>query len=156
MAQPDHPVETTQENSHGESDNESVPSESPEKPQEDVSEAESVGGEKDDSNDESMSVEGEKDMSDKEDKEESTGVKKYQSIDIVNVDYLDYDDEPIEKKLALGIAKRLKNIKGEVVVSVSKSSKASKKSFGVGPAKEWRNVVTSFTNNRSLKRKEIY
>ncbi|XP_050915932.1 uncharacterized protein LOC127131031 [Lathyrus oleraceus] len=58
LGQSNHPVETTKENSHDESDNESVPIESSEKPQEDVSEDESIGGEKDDFDDESMSVEG--------------------------------------------------------------------------------------------------
>lgn len=42
LAQPDHLVETTQENSHGEFNNEFVPIESPEKSQEDVSESESL------------------------------------------------------------------------------------------------------------------
>lgn len=155
LAQPDHPVETTQQNSHGESDNEFVPIESLEKSQEDVSEAELVGGEKDDSNDESMYVEGNKDLSNKEDKEENTGVKMYQSTDIINIDDLDSNDEPIRKKLAPGIAKRLKNMKEKVVMSASKPSKASKKNVGVGPAKGWRKFVTPTTKKRSLKRKEV-
>ncbi|KAI5406005.1 hypothetical protein KIW84_052672 [Lathyrus oleraceus] len=73
LAQSDHHVETTQEKSHDRS----------------------VGGEKDDSDDENMSAEGEKDLSDKGDKEESVGVKKYKSTNIVNVDDLDSDDETI-------------------------------------------------------------
>ncbi|KAI5424142.1 hypothetical protein KIW84_030380 [Lathyrus oleraceus] len=101
LAQPDHPTETTQQNSHGKSHNEFVPIKSPKNSQEDVSEAESVGDEKDDSDDGSMSIEGEKDLSDKEDKEESIGAKKYQTTDIANIDDLDSDDEPIGNKLAL-------------------------------------------------------
>lgn len=164
LSQLDHSVETIQEKSHGESDNESVPIESPEKSQkdvsdknsqEDVSEDELVGGEKGDSDDESMSFEGEKDMSDKEDKEESIGVKKYWSTDIVNVDNLDSDDEPIGNNLAPSIDKRLNNRKGKVVVSSSKPSKASKKSVSVGPVKGWSKVLTPATKKRSLKRKEV-
>ncbi|KAI5433247.1 hypothetical protein KIW84_020507 [Lathyrus oleraceus] len=95
LAEPDHPIETTQENSH----------------------AESISGEKDDSDDESMYVKGEKNLSDKE---ESVSVKKYQSTDIVNVDDLDFDDEPIGKILSHGIAKRLKSTedRGVVVASI--------------------------------------
>ncbi|KAI5410384.1 hypothetical protein KIW84_055766 [Lathyrus oleraceus] len=102
-----------------------------------------------------MSFEGEKDMSDKEDKEESVGVKKYWFTDIVNVDNLDSDDEPIENNLAPSIDKRLNNRKGKVVVSSSKPSKASKKSVGVGPVKGWSKVLTPATKKRSLKRKEV-
>ncbi|XP_050916657.1 uncharacterized mitochondrial protein AtMg00810-like [Lathyrus oleraceus] len=68
---------------------------------------------------------------------------------------LDSDDEPIGKKLAPGIAKRLKNRKGKVIVSTTKLSNASKKSVGVGPAKEWSKVVTPATKKRSMKRKEM-
>lgn len=121
--------------------------------QEDVSEANSVSSEKDDLNDESMYVEGEKALPDKEDKKESVGVKKYQSTYIVNIDDLYSDDEYIGKKLAPGIDKRLKKRKGKVVVSASKPSKASKKSVGVGPAKGWRKVVT--TKKRLVKRNEV-
>lgn len=164
LSQLDHSVETIQDKSHGESDNESVPIESPEKSQEDVSdknsqedvsEDELVGGEKGDSDDESMSFEGEKDMSDKEDKEESVGVKKYWSTNIVNIDNLDFDDDPIGNKLAPSIDKRLNNRKWKVVVSSSKPSKASKKSVGVGPVKGWSKVLTPATKKRSLKRKEV-
>lgn len=52
-------------------------------------------------------------------KEENSGEKKDQSIDIVNVGNLDSDDEPIGKRLALGIAKRLRNRKGKAVESSS-------------------------------------
>ncbi|KAI5390058.1 hypothetical protein KIW84_075402 [Lathyrus oleraceus] len=118
LVQPNHSIKTTQENFHGESDNESVPIESPEKSQEDVydkntqedvSEAKSIGGEKDDYDDESMSVEGEKDLPDKEDKEESAGVKKHQSTNIVNIDDLDYDDELIGNKLAHALYETIKS-----------------------------------------------
>lgn len=75
-----------------ESNNEYFYIESPEKSQdivhdknsqEVVSEGESVGGEEDDYDNDSMPIE--VDFSDKEDKEENVGVKKYQSTNIVNV-----------------------------------------------------------------------
>lgn len=47
------------------------------------------------------------------DKEENFREKNDQSTDIVNVDDLNSDDEPIGKTLASGIAKRLKNRKGK-------------------------------------------
>lgn len=82
-------------------------------------------------------------------------MKKYQPTNIVNINDLDYDDEPIGKKLAHGIGKILKNRKGKIVMFARKPSKASKKSVGVGPAKGWSKVVTPATKKRSLKRKEV-
>lgn len=69
------------------------------------------------------------------DKEENLGVKKGQYIDIVNIDDLDSDDEPIGKRLTPGIAKGLKNRKGKDIESTSKSLKAPKKSTSIGHAK---------------------
>ncbi|XP_050896478.1 uncharacterized protein LOC127103258 [Lathyrus oleraceus] len=135
LAQTNHPIEIPLEKSDGKSDSESVPIKSPEKYEE-----------KDDYD--SMFV-------DISDKEENSGVKKDQSTDIVNVDYLDSDDEPIGKRLAPGIVKRLKSRKGKVVESTSKSPKAPKKSRSVGPSKGWSKVVTPATKKRSLKRKEV-
>ncbi|XP_050902793.1 uncharacterized protein LOC127115250 [Lathyrus oleraceus] len=89
------------------------------------------------------------------DKEENSGEKKDQSIDIVNIDDLDSDDKLIDKKLAPRIAKRLKRIKGKVVESSSKPSKALKICTSVSPTKWWSKVVTPATKKRSLKRKEI-
>lgn len=76
-------------------------------------------------------------------------MEKYQSTDIVNINDLDSDDEPIGKKLAPGIAKRLNNRKGKVIVS------ATKKSVSVGPVEEWSKVVTPATKKRFMKRKEM-
>ncbi|XP_050889927.1 uncharacterized protein LOC127095256 [Lathyrus oleraceus] len=119
LTQTDHPIETSLEKSDGKYDSEFVPIKSLEKSEE-----------KDDSD--SMSV----DMSDKE---ENFGVKKDQSTNIVNVDDLDSNDDPI----------------GKVVKSTSKPPKALKKSTSVGPAKGWRKVVTPATKKISLKRKEV-
>lgn len=69
------------------------------------------------------------------------GVKRDKSINIVNVDDLDSDDEPIGKILAQIIAKRLRNTIGKDVASASRPSKAPKKSVVVGPAKGWSNVM---------------
>ncbi|XP_050876671.1 uncharacterized protein LOC127080394 [Lathyrus oleraceus] len=74
------------------------------------------------------------------DKEENVGVKKDQSTNIVNVEDLDCDDEPIGKIFSLWIAKRLKSRKGKVVESTSKSPKAPNKSTSVGPAKRWSEI----------------
>lgn len=57
--------------------------------------------------------------------------------------------------MAHGIAKRLKNRKGKVVVTARKPSKASKKSVGVGTTKGWSKVVTPATKKRYMKRKEV-
>lgn len=115
LAQNDHPINTSLEKSDGKSDSESIPIKFPKKSKE-----------KD--NSDSMSI----DMSGKE---ENYGVKKDQSIDIVNIDDMDSDDEPIGKILALGVAKRLKSRKGKVVESTRKPPKAPKNSISVGPAK---------------------
>lgn len=115
LAQTDHPIETALEKYDGNFDGESISIKSLEKYEE-----------KDDSN--SIFV-------DTSDKEENSGVKKDQSIDIVNVDDLDSDDDPIGKRLAPGTDKRLKSRKGKILESTSKSPKAPKKSTSVGPAK---------------------
>ncbi|XP_050897938.1 uncharacterized protein LOC127104835 [Lathyrus oleraceus] len=69
-----------------------------------------VDSKKDDYDDKSTSVEEEKNMSEEE---EITSVKKNKSTKIVNIDDLDSDDEPIGKRLAPSIAKRLRNITGK-------------------------------------------
>ncbi|XP_050896386.1 uncharacterized protein LOC127103151 [Lathyrus oleraceus] len=135
LAQTDHSIETLPEKYDGKSNSESVIVKSPKKYKE-----------KDDSN--CMFV-------DISDKEENVGVKKDQSTYIVNVEDLDSDDESIGKRLAIGVAKRLKSRKGKVVKSISKYPKAPNKSTSVGPAKRWSKVVTIATKKRSLKRKKV-
>lgn len=65
-----------------------------------------VDSKKDDYDDKSMSVKEEKNLSEEKD---ITGVKKDKSINIINVDDLDSDDESIGKSLAPSINKRLRN-----------------------------------------------
>lgn len=60
-----------------------------------------------------VSVEGEKTH-----KEENTIMNKYHNTDVYFYD-LDTDDEPVVRKLTLGIAKRLKSREGKVVESSS-------------------------------------
>lgn len=112
--------------------------------QEDVSKGGSVDSEKDESDDESMSDESQKNLSDNEDKEETAGLKKNQSINIVDIDDQDYDDHPIRKKLNPSISKRLKNGKGKRKVATP-TFKASNKSTFVGPAKGYSKVATPTT-----------
>lgn len=131
LAQTNHPVETSLEKYDGKSNSESVPIKPPKKSEE------------------------KNDFDSMSDKEENSGVKKDQSTNIVNVDDLDYDDEFIGKRLALGIDKRLKSRKGKTVESTSKPLKAPKKSTSVGSAKGWSKVVTSAIKKRSLKRREV-
>ncbi|XP_050896553.1 uncharacterized protein LOC127103331 [Lathyrus oleraceus] len=114
LAQTDHPIETPLEKSYGKYDSESVSIKSSEK---------SI--KKDDYD--SMSV-------DTSEKEENDGVKKDQSTNFVNVDDLDSDDEPIGRRLAPEITKRLKSRKWKFVESTSKSPKAPKKSTSVNPS----------------------
>ncbi|XP_050889928.1 uncharacterized protein LOC127095257 [Lathyrus oleraceus] len=97
LAKTDHPIETSLEKSDGKFDSEFVPIKSFERSEE-----------KDDSD--SMS-----------DKEENYGVKKDQSTNIINVDGMDSNDEPIGKRLP---------------------PKAPKKSTSVGSATEWIKVKT--------------
>ncbi|KAI5431209.1 hypothetical protein KIW84_035392 [Lathyrus oleraceus] len=89
------------------------------------------------------------------DKEENSSEKKDRSTDIVNVDNLDSDDEPIGKRLAPEIMKRLKSRKGKAVESSSKPSKSLKRSTSVGTTKWWSKVVTPITKKRTLKRNEV-
>lgn len=63
------------------------------------------------------------------------------STNIVNIDDLDSDDEPIRKRLTPSIAKRLRNRTGKDVASASKPSKDPKKSVDVGLVKGWSKVV---------------
>lgn len=130
LAQADNPSETPMDKS-----DENVSTQSPEKSEE-----------KDDSD--GM-------LGDLSNKEENSGDKKDQYTNIVNVDDLDSNDEPIGKRLAPGIAKRLKNRKGKAFESSSKPSKSLKRSTSVGPTKGWGKVVTHVSKKRSLKRKEV-
>ncbi|XP_050889833.1 uncharacterized protein LOC127095145 [Lathyrus oleraceus] len=68
-------------------------------------------------------------------KEENSVEKKDQYINIVNIDDLDSDDEPIGKILAPGIAKRLKNRKGKGIESSNTPSKSLKRRTSVRPTK---------------------
>lgn len=70
-----------------------------------------------------------------DEKEENSIEKKDQSIDIVNIDDLKLNDEPISKILALEIAKRLKNRKGKAIESSSTPSKYLRRRTCVGPTK---------------------
>lgn len=88
-------------------------------------------------------------------KSEPKNVKKDKSINIVNFDGLDSDDQPIGKRLAPSIAKRLRKRTRKGVASASKPSKAPKKTTSVGPAKRWSKVVAPVTKKRSLKRKGV-
>ncbi|XP_050919429.1 uncharacterized protein LOC127136972 [Lathyrus oleraceus] len=93
--------------------------------------------------------------SDLDEKEENSIEKKDQYIDIVNIDDLDSDDETIGKRLAPGIAKRLKNIKGKAIESSSTPLKSLRRRTSVGPTKGWRKVVTHVSKKKYLKRKEV-
>ncbi|XP_050886712.1 uncharacterized protein LOC127091990 [Lathyrus oleraceus] len=89
------------------------------------------------------------------DKEENSLEKKDQSTNIVNIEDLDYDDVPIGQRLAPGIAKRLKNTKGQAIKSSNTPSKSLKRRTNVDPTKIWSKVVTPVSNKKSLKRKEF-
>ncbi|XP_050890918.1 uncharacterized protein LOC127096383 [Lathyrus oleraceus] len=60
-------------------------------------------------------------------KDENSIEKKDQHTNIVNIEDLGSDDVPIGQRLALGIAKRLKNRKGQVIESSSTPSKSIRK-----------------------------
>ncbi|KAI5387431.1 hypothetical protein KIW84_073529 [Lathyrus oleraceus] len=81
--------------------------------------------------------------------------KNDQLTDIFNVDELDYDDVHIGKRIAHGIAKRLKNRKGQVVGSSSTPSYSVRNKANVGPTKRWSKVVTPVSKKKSFKRKEV-
>lgn len=91
-----------------------------------------IDSKKHDYDDRSMSIKEEQNMSEEKN---IIGVKKDKSNNIVNVDYLDSDDEPIGKKLAPSIAKRLRNRTWMGVASANKPFKATKKSVVVGHVK---------------------
>ncbi|XP_050920391.1 uncharacterized protein LOC127138028 [Lathyrus oleraceus] len=78
-----------------------------------------------------------------------------QSTNIVNIEGLDSDDIPIGQRLALGIAKRLRNRKGQVVGSSRTPSKSVRNKASVGPTKRWSKVVTPVSKKKSLKKKEV-
>ncbi|XP_050916693.1 uncharacterized protein LOC127131842 [Lathyrus oleraceus] len=93
--------------------------------------------------------------SDLADKEENLIEKKDQSTNIVNIEDLNSDDIPISQRLAPGIAKRLKNIKGQAIESSNMPSKSLRRRTSVGPTKKWSKVVTHVSKKKSLKRKEV-
>lgn len=68
---------------------------------------------------------------------------------------MDSNDVPIGKKLDPGIAKRLKNRKGQAVGSSSTPSKYVRNKASVGPTKRWSKVVAPVSKKKSLKRKEV-
>ncbi|XP_050889331.1 uncharacterized protein LOC127094553 [Lathyrus oleraceus] len=65
------------------------------------------------------------------------------------------DKEEYDGILTLGIAKRLKNKKGQSIESSSRPSKSLRKRASVGPTKRWIKVVTLVSKNKFLKRKEV-
>lgn len=79
--------------------------------------------------------------------------KKDQSTDIVNIEDLDYDDLPIDQRLAPRIAKRLKNRKGQAIETSNTPSKSLRKRASVCPTKGWSKVVTPVSKKKYLKRK---
>ena len=72
---------------------------------------------------------------DLDDKDENSIEKKDQSTVIVNVKDMDSDDVLINQRLAPGIAKRLKNRKGQAIESSYTPSKSLRKRASVGPKK---------------------
>lgn len=73
--------------------------------------------------------------SDLADKDEKSIEEKVQSTNIVNIEYLDSNDVPIGKRLALVIPKRLKKRKGQVFESSNTPSKSLRKRTSVNPTK---------------------
>jgi len=97
-----------------------------------------------------------KSLSEEDKNEEDGGVNKYQAVDeIVNLDHLNSNDEPIGRRLTSGIAKRLKKRKGKAISNESQPSKATKKSVVLGPTKGWSKVNALTTKKKSLKRNEV-
>lgn len=93
--------------------------------------------------------------SDLADKEANSIEKKDQSTYIISIDDLNSDDEPIGKRLASGLAKRLKNIKGKGVESCSTHSKSLRRRTSVDPTKGRSKVFTPVSKKKYLKRKEV-
>ncbi|KAI5408741.1 hypothetical protein KIW84_054540 [Lathyrus oleraceus] len=89
------------------------------------------------------------------DKEGNSIDKNDQSTNIVNIEDLDSNHVPIGQRLAPGIAKRLKNKKGQAIESSSTPSKSLRRRNSVGPTKRWSKVITPVSKKKSLKRKEI-
>ncbi|XP_050909125.1 uncharacterized protein LOC127122893 [Lathyrus oleraceus] len=83
------------------------------------------------------------------DKEENSIEIKDQSTNIVNIDDLDFDNVLIRQRLALGIAKRLKNRKGKSVEPSNRPSKSLKRRTSVGPTKRWSKDIVSATRNKA-------
>lgn len=57
--------------------------------------------------------------------------------------------------MALGIAKRLKNRKGQAIGFSNTPSKSVRNKVSVSPTKRWSKVVTPVSKKKSLKRKEV-
>ncbi|KAI5443343.1 hypothetical protein KIW84_012126 [Lathyrus oleraceus] len=84
------------------------------------------------------------------DKDKNHVEKNDQPTDILNIEELDSDDVPIEQRLALDIAKRLKNRKGQVVESSNTPSKFVRNKASVGPTKRWIETPSRPTNRTSI------
>lgn len=89
------------------------------------------------------------------DKDKNPVEKNDQPTNIVNVEELDSGDVPIGQRLTPGIAKRLKNKKGQVVESSSTPSKSFRNKASLSPTKWWSKVVTLVSKKISMKRKEV-
>ncbi|KAI5391100.1 hypothetical protein KIW84_076095 [Lathyrus oleraceus] len=89
------------------------------------------------------------------DKDKNPIEKNDQPTDIVNIEELDSDDVPIGQRMALGIAKRLKNIKGQAIEYSSTPSKSIRKRASGSTTKRWSKVVTPASKKKPLKRKEV-
>ncbi|XP_050889871.1 uncharacterized protein LOC127095188 [Lathyrus oleraceus] len=87
--------------------------------------------------------------------EENPSRRKEKSTIIVNVDELDSNEEPIAKNLPPGIAKRMKNRRGKVLMNEGTPSKTSKKKVVVGPTKRWRKVVVPTRKRNELSSSEF-
>ncbi|XP_050876888.1 uncharacterized protein LOC127080618 [Lathyrus oleraceus] len=90
-----------------------------------------------------------------DDKEGNSIDKNDQSTNIVNIEDLDSIHVPIVQRPAPGIAKRLKNKKGQAIESSSTPSKSLRRRTSVVPTKRQSKVITPVSQKKSLKRKEI-
>ena len=86
--------------------------------------------------------------------EENPGIRKEKSIVIVNVIKLGSNEELVTKNLAPGIAKRLKNKRGKVMMNEGTPSKTAKKKFIVGPTKSWSKLVDPTRNRKEISSSE--
>ncbi|XP_050896340.1 uncharacterized protein LOC127103096 [Lathyrus oleraceus] len=90
---------------------------------------------------------------DLDDKDENSVEKKDQSTDIVNIEDLDSDDVPICQSLALGIAKKLKNKKGQDIESSNMPSKSLRKRASVVHTKRWIKDIISAARKQAFEKK---